>query len=140
MKASRATYRTISLLMLAPLVSSCTTLINETCATGEQRVVNDLIYFGTAKPVDFVTPAEFDDFLRTEVTPRFPQGFTTWRASGQWRAADGSMVHEPTWVLSLAHPDDEASDKAIGEIREHYRARFEQESTLRVRHTACASF
>ncbi|CAL8476292.1 MULTISPECIES: DUF3574 domain-containing protein [Caballeronia] len=140
MKASRLGFGTIALLMLAPLLSSCTTLIHETCATGEQRVVNDLVYFGTAKPVDFVTPAEFDDFLRTEVTPRFPQGFTTWRASGQWRAADGSMVHEPTWVLSLAHPDDAASDKAIGEIREHYRARFEQESTLRVRHTACASF
>ncbi|SPB13214.1 hypothetical protein NOV72_00511 [Caballeronia novacaledonica] len=126
--------------MLATLLSACTTLTTETCAKGEERVVNDLIYFGTAKPADFVTPAEFDDFLRTEVTPRFPQGFTTWRARGQWRAADGSTVREPTWVLSLAHPDDEASDRAIGELREHYRQRFEQESTLRVRHTACASF
>ncbi|KXU86077.1 hypothetical protein CR51_38020 [Caballeronia megalochromosomata] len=133
-------YRTISLLALATILSACATPARETCATGEMRVVNDLIYFGTAKPSDFVTPEEFDDFLRAEVTPRFPQGFTTWGASGQWRAANGSIVHEPTWVLSLAHLDDEASDKAIGEIREHYRVRFEQESTLRVRHTACASF
>jgi hypothetical protein len=50
------------------------------------------------------------------------------------------MVHESTWVLSLAHPDDKASNEAIGEIRELYRARFEQESTLRLRHMACASF
>ncbi|WP_250515090.1 DUF3574 domain-containing protein [Caballeronia sp. INDeC2] len=132
--------RNISLLTLTTILSACTTLSHEKCAPGEQRVESDLIYFGTAKPKDFVSPQEFDDFLRTEVTPRFPQGITTWRANGQWRAADGSMVHEPTWVLSLAHPDDEASDKAIGEIREHYRVRFEQESTLRVRHMACASF
>ncbi|WP_321793672.1 DUF3574 domain-containing protein [Caballeronia sp. J97] len=128
------------MLTLATTLSACATSATQTCATGEQRVVYDLVYFGTAKPRDSVTPDEFDDFLRAEVTPRFPQGFTTWRANGQWRAADGSMVRESTWVLNLAHPDDEASDKAIGEIREHYRVRFEQESTLRVRHAACASF
>jgi len=132
--------RTLSLLILTTMLPACATPMKETCATGELHVANELIYFGTAKPTDFVTPEQFDDFLRTDVTPRFPQGFTTWRASGQWRAADGSMVHESTWVLSLAHPDDKASNEAIGEIRELYRARFEQESTLRLRHMACASF
>ena len=121
------------------MLPACATTTMQ-CAPGEQWIVNDLVYFGTARPAGTVTANEWDDFLRAEVTPRFPQGFTVWRASGQWRAADGSVVRESSYVLSLAHPDDEASDAAVGVIRQRYRARFEQESTLRVRHGACASF
>lgn len=110
------------------------------CRTGEQRVVSDAVYFGTGRAKGDVTQTEWDDFLRVEVTPRFPQGFSVWRASGQWRAADGSIVREASYVLQFAHPDDEASDHAIGDIRERYRTRFEQESTMRLRQRACASF
>lgn len=110
------------------------------CRTGEQRVVSDVVYFGTGRAKGDVTQTEWDDFLRVEVTPRFPQGFSVWRASGQWRAADGSVVREASYVLQVAHPDDEASDRAIGDIRERYRTRFEQESTMRLRQRACASF
>ncbi|SAK93016.1 DUF3574 domain-containing protein [Caballeronia ptereochthonis] len=125
---------------LSVMLSACAATAKQACAPGEQRIVSDMVYFGTARPTGTVAPEEWDDFLRTEVTPRFAQGFTVWRANGQWRTADGSIVREASYVLSLVHPDDEASDAAVGAIRERYRARFEQESTLRVRHAACASF
>lgn len=129
------------MLGVAAMLAGCaTTTTQQTCALGEQRVVSDLVYFGTARPSGAVTLEEWDDFLRVEVTPRFPQGFTVWRANGQWRTAEGAIQREASYVLSITHPDDDASDVAIGEIRARYRVRFEQESTLRVRHTACASF
>jgi hypothetical protein len=133
-------FRTIPMLVIAAMLPACATPLPERCATGEQRVVSDLVYFGTGRAKGVVTQAEWDDFLRVEVTPRFAQGFSVWQASGQWRAADGSIVREASYVLSLVHPDDAASDTAIGEVRERYRIRFEQESTMRVRQAACVSF
>jgi hypothetical protein len=133
-------YRTISLLALISMLPACASPPGAMCATGETRVVSDLVYFGTGRARGAVTQQEWDDFLRAEVTPRFAQGFSVWQASGQWRAADGSITREASYVLSVVHPDDDASDHAIGDIRARYRVRFEQESTLRVRHAACASF
>lgn len=136
-------FRTISMLFVAVMLPACITTPAppaSACATGEQRVVSDLVYFGAGRAKGAVTQGEWDDFLRDEVTPRFPQGFSVWQARGQWRAGDGAIMREPSWVLSVVHPDDEASDTAIGELRERYRVRFEQESTMRVRQAACASF
>ncbi|SAK57333.1 hypothetical protein AWB80_02263 [Caballeronia pedi] len=128
------------MLALAALVPACATPAIETCAAGEQRAVDDLVYFGTGRPKGEVTREEWDDFLRVEVTPRFAQGFTVWQAYGQWRTADGAIVREASYVLNLVHPDDRSSETAVGEIRERYRTRFEQESTMRVKHAVCASF
>lgn len=125
---------------VAAMLTACAATAQRSCAPGEQRVVNDLVYFGTAKPAGVVTAEEWDDFLRVEVTPRFPQGFTVWSANGQWRAADGSILREASYVLNVVHADDKAGDASIDVIRAHYRVRFAQESTLRVRHAACASF
>ncbi|WP_232519262.1 DUF3574 domain-containing protein [Caballeronia insecticola] len=128
------------MLLSAAMLTACAATPQRNCARGEQRVVSDLVYFGTAKASGAVTQQEWDDFLRVEVTPRFAQGFTVWTANGQWRAADGSILREASYVLSVIHPDDDVSDTSIDIIRAHYRARFAQESTLRVRHAACASF
>ena len=110
------------------------------CAPGQERSVNDVMYFGTAKSVGAVTPGEWTEFLRTSVTPRFPQGLTVWQASGQWKGADGAIVHEASFVLSLVHPDDEPSETAVGAITSEYKSRFDQESVLRVKNQACVSF
>lgn len=94
---------------------------------------------GADKPAGQVTPQEWADFLADTVTPRFPAGLTTWQASGQWRSETGSLVREPSYVLSLVHPPGEGSEAAIGEIVVAYKRRFEQEAVLRVRSDACMS-
>ena len=119
--------------------TACATGISPGCAATERRLVQDLLYFGTAKPTGVVTAAEWTDFLGGVVTPRFPQGLTVWQASGQWRGADGAIVREPSFVLSLIHPADEASETAIRAIIDEYKARFRQEAVLRVRSQACVS-
>ena len=78
--------RTLLALVVLGL-SSCATAPATRCAANERSAINELIYFGTGTPDGVVTDAQWTEFLREVVTPRFPQGLTTWPASGQWRAA-----------------------------------------------------
>jgi hypothetical protein len=111
------------------------------CASGEQALVHDSLYFGTGKPRGgTVTAAEWAEFLKSTVTPRFPQGLTVSPASGQWRGADGAIVQEASQVLQLVHPDDAASESAVQELVAAYKAQFRQEAVLRVKARACVSF
>ena len=71
------------------------------------------------------------------VTPRFPQGLTTWPASGQWRANDGTLTREDSHVLNLVHDDDAATEQAVLELVDAYKTRFRQEAVLRVRTPSC---
>ena len=125
--------------LAATLLASCTPA-NLNCKSGEQYAITDSVYFGTAKPVGTVTPAEWAEFLNSTVTPRFPNGLTVSQASGQWRNADGVAVREATYILILVHPDDTFSDTAIQEIIVRFKQRFDQESVLRVKSQSCAVF
>jgi hypothetical protein len=127
-------------LVFALSLSACTTLRGLDCKGGEQFAIQDALYFGTGKPNGVVTTEEWADFLRTEVTPRFPHGLTVHEASGQWRGADGVIVREATHVLQLVHPDDSSSDKRVAEVIASYKSKFQQEAVLRVRASACVSF
>ena len=98
-----------------------------------------MLYFGTQKPVGRVTPEDWAQFLSETVTPRFPEGLTAWRASGQWRSASGSIVQESSYVLSLVHPDSPSAEKAIQEMLASYKSQFQQEAVLRVKSHACMS-
>ena len=142
----------VSSLLVALLAAGCATPAPPTlasatsaapamrCAAGEQAFVGDLLYFGTTKPGGVVSADEWADFLRTSVTPRFPQGLSVWPAAGQWLGKDGKIVHESSFVLNVVHADDDASEHAVQAIRRDYETRFAQEAVLRVRSAACVSF
>ncbi len=96
--------------------------------------IGDRLYFGRSIPGGgVVSDAEWEDFLRTIVTPRFPDGLTVWSADGQWRDGSGTIISEKSFVLELLHPDDPALDAAIEEIIARYKEIFHQESVLQVR-------
>ena len=69
------------------------------CKDGYQLAVHDSLYFGTAKPDGVVSSEDWAKFLESTVTPRFPHGLTSSRASGQWRGPDGEIVREDAHVL-----------------------------------------
>ncbi len=100
----------------------------------------EAMYFGTAKPDGMVTPEEWRAFIERVVTPRFPQGLTSWEASGQWQRASGVIERERSHVLHLVHPGTEKSELAISEIVSKYKTEFRQDAVLRVRSRACVSF
>jgi hypothetical protein len=126
--------------LLAASLTSCATTQRLGCGTDEQTLVSTTLYFGTGKKVGVVGNEEWLAFLATVVTPRFPQGLTVTDASGQWRSANGEIVRERSHALTLVHPNDAASDRAIDEIIARYKSDFEQEAVMRTHSPACVSF
>lgn len=129
-----------ALLAAAVIIAGCAAGPHPSCAAGERRSVDELIYFGTGMAGGVVSEQQWAAFLRDVVTPRFPEGLTTWPASGQWRAGDGSLTLESTHVLNLVHAADDATEKAVRAIIADYKDRFRQEAVLRVKTGVCVSF
>ena len=133
------TQRNLAVLLLA--LSGCATISRPLCTNGQQPFVQEVLYFGTDTPSGRVAPQDWAQFLAETVTPRFPEGLTVWPASGQWRSASGTVVQEPSYVLSLFHPESAAAETAVRELVASYKARFQQEAVLRVRSSnVCVSF
>lgn len=86
-----------------------------------------------------VSEAVFSDFLKREIAPRFPQGFTVIDARGQWREPDGALVTEPSKVVVIVFDDTPRAREALGGIAQAYKSRFRQQSVLTTVRPTCAS-
>jgi hypothetical protein len=103
-----------------------------------QRQVLDTLYFGTQKADgSVVADADWQSFLATEITPRFPSGLTTFDANGQWRNTTGTIERERTHIVQLVHPPSAADETALRAIISAYKTLFAQEAVLQVRSDAC---
>lgn len=108
---------------------------------GGERWIADRLYFGRAMPEgDSVSVGAWSGFLRDAVTPRFPDGLTTWSAEGQWRDSAGAIIREGTFVLELMHPPSVQVEDSIDAIIMDYKQRFRQESVLWVREDIVVRF
>lgn len=124
-------------LLLCLSLSACAGLAPR-CPAGEQAVVNDTLYFGTQIPGGgLVDAVRWQGFIDEIITPRFPQGLTHWDALGQWKNQSGSIAHESSHVLQIAHPDTPQDERAITDIMAAYRERFHQEAVLRLHAPVC---
>jgi hypothetical protein len=128
------------LITLAATLNACASSYVVNCRNGDRVAIHDSLFFGTAKPDGFVTADEWAAFMESAVSPRFPRGLTLSRASGQWRGPDGEIVREDSHVLQIVHFDEPETESAVREIIKDYKARFRQESVLRIRTHTCASF
>lgn len=126
-----------SVLSSTILLVGCATSVRP-CGDGTQAAVHDHLYFGTARKGGPISPEEWSSFVADTVTPRFPQGFTVWDATGQWRDDDGRIIREGTHVLSVAHVDDVVSERAVRDIAAAYRTRFDQQGVYRVTTAVCS--
>src|SRR5215210_5009412 len=89
-----------SVAALAFLIVACATV-----PVVEHSVVADRLFCGRSIPGGgSVSDEEWTAFVDGVVTPRFPDGLTIWRADGQWRGKDGTLVHEPVMVIEILHP------------------------------------
>jgi len=103
--------------------------------------VSERLFFGRSIPGgDSVTEAQWEAFVREVVTPRFPAGFTVWRADGQWRGDDGQVGRERTMVVEVVHAASLAADSALGAIARAYVDRHRQEAVMRVTAPAARHF
>jgi hypothetical protein len=124
-------------------VAPCVALLGCTgmnCSRREATSVNDVLYFGTDRGSNrAVTEDDWDEFVSTSVTPRFPDGLTFWRASGQWLRDDRRLVHESSWILNIVHAPTEQDERRLEQIAHEYAVRFEQKAVFRARTAACST-
>ena len=121
---------------------SCTLVAPE--ADAEPWIRTEL-FFGMAKPDGaMVSNAEWETFLDTEITPRFPDGLTVLSGSGQWQDEDSTIVEERSKIVILLYPREagDESNAEIEAIRAAYEQRFQQDSVLRADddRPVCTSF
>lgn len=88
------------------------------------------LYLGLETPTGPVTESEWRTFMRDDIVPRLPAGFTLLAASGQWRGADGQSRQEDSLVLEVVGQDDSAHRQALAEIVARYKTVFRQEAVL----------
>ena len=97
-------------------------------------LVRTELFFGRVSPVDW------DQFLAQVVTPRFPDGLTWYDSHGQWQNPSGIVTREDSRVLILLHAPTSAKDRYVQEICAEYKARYHQQSVLRVDQPVTAAF
>ncbi len=121
-----------SAIALALLLSACASVPARYGVQG----VSDRLFCGRSIPDGGeVTDADVEEFLDEFVTPRFPEGFTSWTAIGNWRGEE-----EKTLVLEFLHPYGRDFDQKVREIAEEYRRRFRQQAVMRVTSPALMEF
>ncbi|MBK8508367.1 MAG: DUF3574 domain-containing protein [Candidatus Competibacteraceae bacterium] len=87
-----------------------------------------------------VSEEEFQNFVDTEVTPRFPDGLTLINGKGQFRDSRGTIIQEKSKLLILLYSFNRETNQAIETIRNEYKNNFQQESVLRTDEQQCVSF
>jgi hypothetical protein len=87
-----------------------------------------------------VSDSAWGRFVRDVVTPAFPEGSTVWDALGQWRAPDGSIVREKSFVVELLHLVTPDVEQRVQQVMDDYKRRFAQQSVLRMVTNVRASF
>lgn len=98
------------------------------------------LFFGLSRPGGLITDEEFQHFIDTEVTPRFPDGLTVLNGVGQFRDAAGTLLAEGAKVVLLLYPFSRERHRGIEAIRQAYLEAFQQESVPRIDETSCVSF
>lgn len=111
------------------------------CRIGEAMVETQL-FFGLTKPGGGrLNAAQWDAFVRKEVVPRLPEGFTVLDGAGYWLSGETKRtISEHSKVIVRLHAPDAAADASIDAIAKAYKKRFAQDSVLRVDKPACARF
>ncbi|MBD2105488.1 DUF3574 domain-containing protein [Nodosilinea sp. FACHB-13] len=97
------------------------------------ELIQEDLYFGrNIAGGGQVSETEFQAFIDTEITPRFPNGLTAYDADGQFLDSAGNLVQEPSQVVSLIFEDTAANEQSIDQIIAAYKQQFQQESVLEV--------
>ena len=132
--------RAILLVQTLAILSGCGWTRSFTCSPNERPIIIETLYFGTARSEGIIAASEWESFVNTVVAPAFPQGLTSWEASGRWKMATGIVVQETSHVLQVTHDGSETHDRAIQSLMQSYERNFHQEAVMRIRSHGCQSF
>jgi hypothetical protein len=137
-----ASSRLLIVFFAGVMAAGCTAYHGATNSGDGLPWVREELYFGSdIRTGGMVNDSLWEDFLDTEVVPRFPEGFTTIPAIGRYRYTTGEIMKEPTKIMIIYYSPESSQDSVkVGEIIQSYKTKFSQESVLRVRTRAQAKF
>jgi len=139
---TRTVTRSVAILVLAVAASGCLPASRrETPSARVGPTHLERLYFGrNIADTAVVTDSAWGTFVRDVLTPRFPEGATVWDASGQWRAPNGVLVREPSYVVELLHRATPESEARVQGVIDAYKTRFAQQAVLRMVTSVLATF
>lgn len=111
-------------------------------ASCSDRMIETDLYFGQTRPDGSLIPKdEWDNFKQTQIDRIFKEGSTTVTATGSWRdPVSHKLISEPSYKVTYYHKKSSLISKQIDSLRVIYKARFQQQSVLRVDKKSKASF
>lgn len=122
------------------LAGACSNFVPQSCPAGLKPMTKAELFFGRdIAGTATVSDADWNSFLDTEVTPRFPGGLTVEDASGQWKG-EHRIVREQSKRLTLVLAGASDDEAKLAAIRAAYKQRFRQESVLVLEAPACGAF
>jgi hypothetical protein len=111
------------------------------CPPTHQAFTREELYFGlTTSSGELISAERFQAFVDTAITPRFPDGFTLFEASGQWRNPQGVVMREPTRVLVVLHEHTRDVSSELEQIISAYLRDFQQQAVLWENGNTCVRF
>jgi hypothetical protein len=110
--------------------------------SNEKPMLVTQLFFGLSiKGRGPITRGEWTAFVRRNVAPRFPDGFTVYEAEGQWLdPASHSVVRENSKVMIIAAEDTAEVRTKIAEVSDLYRKAFHQQAVGVITRRECAAF
>ena len=142
MELSRASRPFLRLGIPALLLAGCASLgARESGREGLRPAHLERLYFGrNIGDTAVVTDSAWRVFVEETLTPAFPEGATVWDAAGQWRAPDGTLVSERSFVVELLHLVTPDVESRVRRVMDDYKRRFAQQAVLRMVTDVRASF
>jgi hypothetical protein len=125
-----------AMLMLAGCAEQACTL------PGQQRMTLAKLYFGRdIAGQGAVSDAQWSRFAADVIGRAFPDGFTVFDATGQWRnPATGVVGREATKVVEIAAPVSVDVRAGIAAVTDAYKQQYHQIAVGVVSSTVCAAF
>ena len=123
----------VALLLALAMLAGCATAapVPAHSPRGETWSRSELLFGLSREAGPAISDEEWNAFVREEIAPRFPAGFTILVAAGHWRDASGSH-DEPARLLLVVHRVQDGLDLDLEEIRSAYKSRFDQQAVLRL--------
>ncbi len=109
--------------------------------SNQETFTRDELYFGRSLPRgEIISDAQWQQFLNSEITPRFPEGLTVLDGYGQYLNSAGILSKEQTKIVILIYKYSPEKNQFVKEIINNYKLRFQQESVLRVTSLVVVAF
>lgn len=128
--------------VVALLVLQTTARAEPCLLPGQKPMLVTQLFFGLDVPhKGQLAERVWRRFLKDEVTPRFPDGFTVFDAYGQWQSPKTSVIgRERTKVVEIAAPQSPDLTMRLTDIVRAYESKFHQESVGVVTIPGCGAF